>query len=105
MRSLKELSASDERRYPIIAITSGSGLAVKAAVSAEVDFVLALNSSLYRLMGWGTAAGYMPFGDANRETRALISQHIRPHVGSVPIVAGLLGLPDGNVDAELSELK
>jgi len=105
MRTLQELSDSEERRYPIIAITSGSGLAIKAAVSAEIDFILALNSSLYRAMGWGTAAGYMPFGDANLETRNLIAQHIRPHAGKVPIVAGLLARPDGSVEYELEELK
>jgi DNA-binding NtrC family response regulator/predicted TIM-barrel enzyme len=90
----------------VIAAAVSSGEGTRAAVAAEVDLLLALNAGIYRNAGVSTLASYMPYGDANLQTREFLRQHILPHAGSVPVIAGVFAaVSDENVDDHLSELK
>src|SRR3546814_20094150 len=75
-------------KSPLIAVVTGSGRIVKASVSAGADLIIALNAGLYRNMGFGSLAAFMPYGNANEQTEELLKTHILAHSGSPPVVAG-----------------
>src|SRR3546814_10176008 len=62
---------------------------LKASVSAGADLIIALNAGLYRNMGFGSLAAFMPYGNANEQTEELLKTHILAHSGSTPVVAGV----------------
>ncbi|HEY9560949.1 MAG TPA: phosphoenolpyruvate hydrolase family protein [Anseongella sp.] len=76
-------------KSPLIAVVTGSGRIVKASVSAGADLIIALNAGLYRNMGFGSLAAFMPYGNANEQTEELLKTHILAHSGSTPVVAGV----------------
>jgi len=101
--TLRRIRASNLR---CIAAAISSGEGVRAAVAANVDAILALNAGHYRNAGVGTLASYMPYGDANLQTQALLTNHILPHAKNTPIVAGVFAaMPDEMIDAHLQMLK
>src|SRR3546814_10177329 len=73
-------------KSPLIAVVTGSGRIVKASVSAGADLIIALNAGLYRNMGFGSLAAFMPYGNANEQTEELLKTHILAHSGSNPVV-------------------
>ena len=106
MQSLTEIISSlPKRREPVIAIVTGSGETVRAAVGSGVDIILALNAGLYRKMGWGTLCAFMPFGNANSQTQEVLTQHVLPHSAQTPLIAGLFGEDDERVEACLKTWK
>ena len=84
----------DGTRAAFLAVVAGSGDVVRAAVEAGADEVIALSASVYRKMGRSALASFMPYGDANAQTRALLLEHVLPHVGKVPVIAGVFGDTD-----------
>jgi two-component system response regulator HydG len=60
------------------------------AAEAGADFLVALNAGLYRNLGTGSLASFLPYGNANDQTEALLREHILPHAGGLPTVAGVL---------------
>ena len=84
--------ATDEKAVPlkpILAVVAGSGQVAKNAVEAGADVLLALNAGVYRNLGHGSLASFLPFGNANRQTRELLKQHILPAARSAKVVAGV----------------
>src|SRR4051812_27428136 len=81
--------ASEKRREPIVAIVAGSGISVTAAVAGGADLILALNAGIYRNLGCGSLAAFLPYGDANAQTEQLLRESVLPRAGSTPVMAGL----------------
>jgi DNA-binding NtrC family response regulator/predicted TIM-barrel enzyme len=107
MRSpFQTLIETRDRRGPLIGVVAGSGLVAKAAVEGGTDLLFALNAGLYRSHGWGSFAGFLPFGNANVETETLLREHILPHRGQLPVVAGVLGIdPTCSMEERLGRLR
>src|SRR5262249_15132725 len=99
-------SNAAERDERVIAVVAGSGDVARAAVQANADLLIALNAGFYRNSGNGSLASYLPFGDANLQTEMLLREHILPHAGNVPVIAGVLGpADDGPTRAYFDKLK
>jgi predicted TIM-barrel enzyme len=58
--ALKELVAGRGRRGPVIAVVAGSGQVARYAAEAGADFLVALNAGLYRNLGTGSLASFLP---------------------------------------------
>ena len=57
-------------------------------------------------MGSGSLAAFLPYGNANVQTEALLREHILPRRGSLPVVAGVLANdPTCPLEARLSRLQ
>lgn len=94
------------RREPIIAVVTGSGMSVSAAVAAGADLIVALNAGLYRNLGCGSLAAFLPYADANSQTEQLVREAVLPRCGSTPVMAGLFSFcPDEERTAYLSRLR
>lgn len=90
MNSLADIVREKDRLgSPLIAVVTGSGRIVKASVLAGADLIIALNAGLYRNMGFGSLAAFMPYGNANQQTEELLRNHIIAHSGSTPVIAGV----------------
>ncbi|HLA54295.1 MAG TPA: phosphoenolpyruvate hydrolase family protein, partial [Flavitalea sp.] len=89
MSNLRHLVSSIPPPSPVIGVVAGSGLMIRSAVNAGADLIIALNAGLYRSMGYGSLAAFMPYGNANRQMEDLLRQHILPHRGNTPVVAGV----------------
>ncbi|MBA2482494.1 MAG: phosphoenolpyruvate hydrolase family protein [Planctomycetes bacterium] len=79
------------RRARVIGVVPGSGECARAAVDAGADLMIALNSGMFRTMGLGSVAAYMPYADANEQTERLLGEHILPHARACTLVAGVFG--------------
>ena len=79
---------------PNLAVARGCGWLgfgrTQRAAEAGVDFLFALNAGVYRNQGSGSLAAFLPYGNANVQTEALLREHILPRRGSLPVVAGVL---------------
>jgi DNA-binding NtrC family response regulator/predicted TIM-barrel enzyme len=85
------LAEATERGARLIGVVPGSGDVARAAVDAGADLLIALNAGFFRNSGNGSLAAYMPFGNANQLTETLLCEHILPHAGHAPVIAGLCG--------------
>ncbi len=91
---------------PLTAIVAGSGQVTRCAVEAGADVLFVLNAGLFRTMGTGSLAAFLPFGNANEQTRMLLREHVLPRAGCVPVVAGVLaGDPTHSLDEHFNGLK
>ncbi len=89
--NLRELvQHMDELKSPIVGVVAGSGQIVRSAISGGTDIIIALNAGLFRNLGMGSLAAFLPFGNANDQTLELLTKHILPRSGATPIVAGVL---------------
>ncbi|WP_114752474.1 phosphoenolpyruvate hydrolase family protein [Pleomorphovibrio marinus] len=94
------------RSYPIVSVVSGSGQVTKSAVLSGADMIIALNAGLYRNMGFGSLAAFMPYGNANDQTEKLLLQHILPHRKDTPVIAGVFASdPTTSIRKRLVRLK
>lgn len=92
--------------FPIISVVAGSGQVTKSAVASGADLIIALNAGLYRNIGCGSLAAFMPYGNANDQTEQLIRHHILPHRKSTPVVAGVFAAdPNQSTEKRLERLK
>lgn len=107
MHTLKELIINhDKLSSPIISVVAGSGQITKSAVASGADLIIALNAGLYRNIGLGSLAAFMPYGNANDQTEQLLKHHILPHRKSTPVVAGVFATdPNQPTKERLERLK
>jgi DNA-binding NtrC family response regulator/predicted TIM-barrel enzyme len=85
------LIASLRAQRPVVAVVAGSGQVTHTAVAAKADLLLALNAGLYRTLGYGSLASFLPYGNANGQTEQVLRQHVLPRAGGTPVVAGVFG--------------
>jgi predicted TIM-barrel enzyme len=78
------------RGEPIIGVGAGVGIIAKVAELAGADLIIIYNSGRYRMAGFGSLAGLMPYGDAHQ-----VLLELAPEVLSVvkytPVLAGVTG--------------
>jgi predicted TIM-barrel enzyme len=75
---------------PIIGSGAGVGLSAKASELGGADFIIIYNSGRYRMAGFGSLAGLMPYGDAH-EVLLTISKEVLSIVRKTPVLAGICG--------------
>jgi predicted TIM-barrel enzyme len=74
----------------IIGAGAGTGLSAKCAEAGGVDLIIIYNSGRYRMAGRGSAAGLMPYGDANAIVVEMAAE-VLPVVKQTPVLAGVCG--------------
>lgn len=87
LRRLKSQLASGS---PIIGAGAGTGISAKFAERGGVDLIVIYNSGRYRMAGRGSAAGMMPYGDANAIVVDM-AREVLPIVKDTPVLAGVCG--------------
>ena len=75
---------------PIIGAGAGTGISAKFAERGGVDLIVIYNSGRYRMAGRGSAAGMMPYGDANA-IMVDMAREVLPIVKDTPVLAGVCG--------------
>ena len=87
---LDRLRAQRSQGRPIIGAGAGTGISAKFAERGGVDIIIIYNSGRYRMAGRGSAAGLMPYGDANAIVTDMAGE-VLPVVRSTPVLAGVCG--------------
>jgi predicted TIM-barrel enzyme len=88
--SLRRLRAQIGAKRPIIGAGAGTGISAKFAERGGVDLIIIYNSGRYRMAGRGSAAGMMPYGDANAIVVDM-AREVLPIVKDTPVLAGVCG--------------
>src|SRR5918992_2573594 len=87
---LRRLRAQTAAGAPIIGAGAGTGISAKFAERGGVDLIIIYNSGRYRMAGRGSAAGLMPYGDANAIVVEMAAE-VLPIVKHTPVLAGVCG--------------
>lgn len=74
----------------IVGTSAGIGLSAASAEAGGADLIVVYNSGRFRMAGRGSAAGLMPYGDANKIVMEMAGE-ILPVVHDTPVVAGVCG--------------
>jgi predicted TIM-barrel enzyme len=74
----------------IIGAGAGTGLSAKCAEAGGADLIIIYNSGRYRMAGRGSAAGLLPYGDANAIVMEMAGE-VLPVVKHTPVLAGVCG--------------
>lgn len=88
--SLRRLRSQVASGSPIIGAGAGTGISAKFAERGGVDLIVIYNSGRYRMAGRGSAAGMMPYGDANAIVVDM-AREVLPIVRDTPVLAGVCG--------------
>jgi predicted TIM-barrel enzyme len=88
--SLRRLRAQLAAGRAIIAAGAGTGISAKFAERGGVDLIVIYNSGRFRMAGRGSAAGMMPYGDANAIVVDM-AREVLPIVRDTPVLAGVCG--------------
>lgn len=87
---LEAMHSKIAKGEPIIGVGAGIGIIAKVAEFAGADLIIIYNSGRYRMAGFGSLAGLMPYGDAHQ-----VLLELAPEVLSVvkytPVLAGVTG--------------
>jgi predicted TIM-barrel enzyme len=87
---LRRLRGQVATGRPIIGAGAGTGISAKFAERGGVDLIIIYNSGRYRMAGRGSAAGLMPYGDANAIVVDMAGE-VLPVVRDTPVLAGICG--------------
>ncbi len=102
VEKLRSKISEDE---PIIIAGVSTGHAAISAEKGGADLLLFYNSGRYRIMGIGSLAGLLPFGDANSMTLEL-AREMTGVVEETPLIGGVCAVdPFRNINRFLRELK
>ena len=102
---LRRLRAQQAAGSPLIGAGAGTGISAKFAERGGVDVIVIYNSGRFRMAGRGSAAGMMPYGDANAIVVDM-AREVLPVVKNVPVLAGVCGTdPFRLMQVFLPELK
>ncbi len=93
------VTGPQDRQRSLVAVVAGSGLVARCAVEADADLLMVLSAGLYRNLGTGSLAAFLPCGNANDQTESLLRDHVLPRARQVPIVAGVYA-PDETIALE-----
>jgi predicted TIM-barrel enzyme len=90
---------------PLLGCGAGTGISAKFAERGGTDLIIIYNSGRYRMAGRGSAAGLLPYGDANAIVVEMAGE-VLPIVKDTPVLAGVCGTdPFRIMPVFLKELK
>lgn len=84
------LQRSRVDQYPLIFVVPGSGQVARYAIEGGAQFLMVLNAGVYRTTGVSSLCSFLPYGNANEQTDALLTSQIVPRSTGVPLVAGVM---------------
>lgn len=87
---LRRLRKSFNEGRPLLGCGAGTGISAKFAERGGTDLIIIYNSGRYRMAGRGSAAGLMPYGDANAIVVEMAGE-VLPVVKDTPVLAGVCG--------------
>jgi predicted TIM-barrel enzyme len=87
---LRRLRSQIAANTPIIGAGAGTGISAKFAERGGADLIVIYNSGRYRMAGRGSAAGMMPYGDANAIVVDM-AREVLPILQDTPVLAGVCG--------------
>jgi len=73
----------------IIAAGAGTGISAKFIEKGGADLIIIYNSGRYRMMGHGSIAGIMGYGDANAVAMEIGEFEVLPVVQEIPVICGV----------------
>lgn len=73
----------------IIAAGAGTGISAKFIEKGGADLIIIYNSGRFRMMGHGSTAGMMAYGDANAIAMDIGEFEVLPVVEEVPVICGV----------------
>ena len=77
------------RNEPIIAAGAGTGISAKFIEKGGADLIIIYNSGRFRMMGHGSTAGMMAYGDANAIAMEIGEYEVLPVVEECPVICGV----------------
>ena len=89
-QALAGIRAQIKEGRAVIGAGAGTGLSAKCAESGGADLIIIYNSGRYRMAGRGSAAGLLPYGDANAIVTEMAGE-VLPVVKHTPVLAGVCG--------------
>jgi predicted TIM-barrel enzyme len=89
-QALAAMRAQVAQGRALLGASAGIGLSAKSSEAGGADLVVVYNSGRYRMAGRGSAAGLMPYGDANAIVAEMAGEVI-PVIEDIPVVAGVCG--------------
>jgi predicted TIM-barrel enzyme len=73
----------------VIAAGAGTGISAKFIEKGGADLLIVYNSGRYRMMGHGSTAGLMAYGDANAVAMEIGEYEVLPVVEEIPVICGV----------------
>ena len=73
----------------IIVVGAGSGISAKFIEKGGADLIIIYNSGRFRMMGHGSTAGLMAYGDANAIAMEIGEYEVLPVVEEIPVICGV----------------
>jgi predicted TIM-barrel enzyme len=83
------LMATLKKGDAIIAAGAGTGISAKFIEKGGADLIIIYNSGRFRMMGHGSTAGMMAYGDANAIAMEIGEYEVLPVVEEVPVICGV----------------
>jgi predicted TIM-barrel enzyme len=87
---LNRLKTSIAGGKPLLGCGAGTGISAKFAERGGTDLIIIYNSGRFRMAGRGSAAGLMPYGDANAIVMEMAGE-VLPIIKDTPVLAGVCG--------------
>jgi predicted TIM-barrel enzyme len=86
---VERLHETLRRNEPIIAAGAGTGISAKFIEKGGADLIIIYNSGRFRMMGHGSTAGMMAYGDANAIAMEIGEYEVLPIVEECPVICGV----------------
>ena len=83
------LQATLDKGDAIIAAGAGTGISAKLIEKGGADLIIIYNSGRFRMMGHGSTAGMMAYGDANAIAMEIGEFEVLPVVEECPVICGV----------------
>jgi predicted TIM-barrel enzyme len=86
---IERLRAVTAKGDAIIAAGAGTGISAKFIEKGGADLIIIYNSGRFRMMGHGSTAGMMAYGDANAIAMEIGEYEVLPVVEECPVICGV----------------
>ena len=86
---LERLHDTLSKGEAIIVAGAGTGISAKFIEKGGADLIIIYNSGRFRMMGHGSTAGLMAYGDANAVSMEIGEYEVLPVVKEVPVICGV----------------
>ncbi len=86
---IERLRDTMSRGESILAAGAGTGISAKFIEKGGADLIIVYNSGRYRMMGHGSIAGMMGYGDANAVAMEIGEYEVLPVVNEIPVICGV----------------